>query len=97
VFISKNFGHILPEYIDHPYMHLTKLKSNFLPAHLINENENTGDGMIRIMQELHNTFVPHTVPNDIMPTVVERIDFAGDVLTCERAFSAQMSMKKWNL
>lgn len=91
-FVMKGFGRVLPSCIEHPFMHLTKLKTEYHPAHLINENENSGPGMIRITQELHKAFVPRTT-DDEHPSILDSVDFAGDVLTMERGFAAQMSMK----
>ena len=46
--------------------------------------------MIKILTELHDTFVPRTSGNN--PDVLDKIEFAGDVLTNERAFAAQCAM-----
>lgn len=45
-------------------------------------------GMITILQQLHNLAVPH-----VQGETAERIVFGGDVLTNERAFSAQEAMQ----
>lgn len=90
-FVCNNFSRLIPEYIQHPHLDRTKMKLHYHPAHLIDESENSSDGMIKIMQQLHSTFVPRN--NDEHPEVLESVDFAGDVLTNKRAFAAQISMR----
>lgn len=51
-------------------------------------SENTSKGMIEILQQIQNLDVPHINGN-----VTQKVDFGGDVLTNERAFSAQMVMQ----
>jgi hypothetical protein len=80
----------IPQFISHPYIDLTQKKSKFHVTHLIDANENKGEGMIRILTELHDAYVPRE--NKDHPNVLDRVDFAGDVLTAERAFSAQCAM-----
>nr|XP_034321927.1 uncharacterized protein LOC117688213 [Crassostrea gigas]XP_034321928.1 uncharacterized protein LOC117688213 [Crassostrea gigas] len=77
-----------PTYISHPYMEKTKEKSIFLNCDLIEASENSSQGMITILQRIHHLAVPH-VDNE----TPERIVFGGDVLTNERAFSAQEAMQ----
>ena len=89
-FLSRLFNDIFPQFIEHPYMDTTKLTSEIRVAHLHEANENTSDGMISILQVLHDTFVLRD--NQSHPNVLEKTEFAGDVLTTERAFNAQMSM-----
>uniref|UniRef100_A0A8W8JSA0 Uncharacterized protein n=1 Tax=Magallana gigas TaxID=29159 RepID=A0A8W8JSA0_MAGGI len=54
----------------------------------IEASENSSQGMITILQRIHHLAVPH-VDNE----TPERIVFGGDVLTNERAFSAQEAMQ----
>lgn len=79
-----------PQYIDHDYMHLTKQKSDVLNCELIEESENSSTGMIKILQHIHEIVVPHI---DNKEKLADRVVFGGDVLTNERAFSAQAAMQ----
>ncbi|KAK3107443.1 hypothetical protein FSP39_014714 [Pinctada imbricata] len=53
-------------------------------------SENSASGMISIMERVHDLAVPHTRQDN---KVIERIVFGGDVLTNERAFTAQQNMQ----
>lgn len=46
--------------------------------------------MISILQHIHENYIPHT--DDNPPSVIRKIVFGGDVLTNERAYSAQLAM-----
>jgi hypothetical protein len=46
--------------------------------------------MISILEHIHNKFIPRTDDDD--PVVIKRKVFGGDVLTNERAYSAQLAM-----
>lgn len=46
--------------------------------------------MISILQHIHENYIAHT--EDDPPTVIEKKVFGGDVLTNERAYSAQLAM-----
>lgn len=76
-----------PTYISHPYMERTKEKSVFLNCDLIEASENS-QGMITILQRIHHLTVPH-IDSETPETIV----FDGDVLTNDRAFSAQEAMQ----
>ncbi len=80
----------LPEYIPHPFVQQTSQRTTFVNVELIDESENSSDGMIRIMKRLME-FVPHT--HVVHPSVRTKITLEGDVLTCERAFAAQKAMQ----
>ena len=80
----------IPEYIDHPYIKEASKKSTFLNCELLDANENTSEGIINIMKHIHDKYVPSTKTDK--PHIVEKIDFAGDVLTNERAVGAQNAM-----
>jgi hypothetical protein len=77
---------VVPKYIDHPFMAEMSQKSKLLSCDLLDESENSSEGMIRINNFLHEQYIP----KDIHGEVIDRIVFGGDVLTNERAFSAQM-------
>ena len=74
------------------YMDQMKKKSVFLNCDLIDACENSSEGMIKILQIIHELAVPH-VRNNPNKDVLWKVDFVGDVLTNERAFSAQEAMQ----
>lgn len=78
-----------PDYIPHRFMHLTKKKSLFMNSDLIDASENSSQGMITIMQKVHELAVPCSSTGKVL----EKVVFGGDVLTNERAFSAQEAMQ----
>ncbi|KAH3697510.1 hypothetical protein DPMN_085012 [Dreissena polymorpha] len=77
-----------PSYIDHPYTHITSKKSIVLNCDLIDASENSSQGMIKILQNVHDLAVPHS-----SDTILQKVVFGGDVLTNERAFAAQEAMQ----
>lgn len=87
----KPFESVIPPYVTHKFIELTKAKSLFLNCELIEASENSASGMISIMQRIHELSVPHARLTD--KKVYERVVFGGDVLTNERAFSAQQNMQ----
>ena len=87
----KPFESVIPQYVTHKFIELTKAKSLFLNCELIEASENSASGMISIMQRIHELSVPHARLTD--KKVYERVVFGGDVLTNERAFSAQQNMQ----
>lgn len=83
---------VVPPYIAHKFIELTKTKSVFLNCELIEASENSASGMISIMQRIHELSVPHARQTD--KRVIERVVFGGDVLTNERAkITAQQNMQ----
>lgn len=46
--------------------------------------------MVSILEHIHENYIAHT--EDDPPTVIEKQVFGGDVLTNERAYSAQLAM-----
>lgn len=83
----KPLKRLLPKYIWHPHLEKTSQKSVFINCDLIDESENSSDGMIRIMQRVHSLAVPYAEEN------IEKVVLGGDVLTNERAMSAQQAMR----
>lgn len=77
----------VPDNITHRHMDETSRKSDFCIVDLIDASENKSEGMIRIMKELHELFVSQSNKQ-----VLQRTEFAGDVLTNERAFASQCAM-----
>jgi hypothetical protein len=84
----EEFEEFYPEFIPHEYIELTKKKSIVYNCDLIEASENSSQGMINILQKIHEIAVPHTDNS-----VARRVVFGGDVLTNERAFSAQEAMQ----
>ena len=85
----------LPSYIVHEFIEKTKKKSTFLNCDLVDESENSSQGMIAILQKVNKLVFP-TIEQDKTQSVASKIVFGGDVLTNERAFSAQEAMQNGN-
>ncbi|XP_048763890.2 uncharacterized protein LOC125671936 isoform X1 [Ostrea edulis] len=81
-----------PKYIEHMYMDQMRKKSVFLNCDLVDASENSSQGMIEILQRVHQLAVPHVRENP-EKNVLEKVVFGGDALTNERAFSAQEAMQ----
>ena len=79
------------QYIPHEFIEKTRQKSVCLNCELIEESENSASGMITILERVHQLAVPHVRQDD--KKVIERVVFGGDVLTNERAFTAQQNMQ----
>jgi hypothetical protein len=77
-----------PEHILHPFTELTQEKSVILNCDLIDSSENSSEGMITILKKVHELAVPFAHDK-----ILQRVVFGGDVLTNERAFSAQQAMQ----
>lgn len=82
----KPFKKSVPNFIDHRYVKELSQKSQFCVLDLLNKSENKMEEMISILQHIHENYIPHT--DDNPPSVIRKIIF-GDVLTNERAYSAQ--------
>jgi hypothetical protein len=77
-------------HIPHPYIAETSQKSNYAILGLMDKSENKSDDMISILQDLHTNYIPHT--RGSQPHIIKKVVFGGDVLTNERAYSAQLAM-----
>lgn len=86
----KPFATSVPKFIDHPYVTELSKKSEYMIVDLLDKSENKTDEMISILEHVHEHYIAHT--EDDPPLVVERKVFGGDVLTNERAYSAQLAM-----
>ena len=84
----RKYGSAVPEFISHPHVQETSEKSSVTNCYLIDESENSSDGMIKILKRIDADFVP-----SYNGATCERVVFGGDVLTNERAFSAQQAMQ----
>lgn len=86
----KCFSDVVESNISHPYIENTKKPSKYHVVTLSDDNENTSEGMINVMKKIHSVFVPRDKDTNC---ILDSVDFAGDdVLTNERALSAQESM-----
>lgn len=85
--LVKNFTALT--YIPHEFIEIAKQKTVFFNADLIDASENSTEGMIHILQKMHNLVVPHCVVDS--KEICEPVVFGGDVLTNERAFGAQLA------
>ena len=56
----------------------------------MDKNENLHDDMISILEHIHQKYIAHTSGENA--EVTERKVFGGDVLTNERAYTAQLAM-----
>lgn len=65
-------------------MHMEQMiqKTLFLNCDLIDVSENSSQGMIEILQKVHNIAVAH-LRNEKQKDVLEKVVFGGDVLTNE--------------
>jgi hypothetical protein len=84
------FRDSIPDYISHPYLEEMSKRSEFVILDLLDKSENKSDDMIDIVQWIHENFIPHTPTKP--PEVIEKVVLGGDVLTNERAYSAQKNM-----
>lgn len=57
----KHFEKVLPKYIPHEFIEIAKQKTVFFNADLIDASENSTEGMIHILQKIHNLVLPHCV------------------------------------
>lgn len=80
----------VPKYLDHPHIEETSKKTNYFIVDLLDKSENKSEEMISILEHIHENYIAHT--EDDPPTIIEKRVFGGDVLTNERAYSAQMAM-----
>lgn len=86
----KKFRSCIPDCIEHKYMNELSKESEFRVMDLLDKSENKSEDMISILQSVHKYCVAHS--DEVPPTVIERVVFGGDVLTNERAYSAQLAM-----
>ncbi|XP_065925165.1 uncharacterized protein [Magallana gigas] len=87
----KSFAHCVPKHIDHPFMEETSKKSTHFILDLLDKNENLHDDIISILEHIHQKYIAHTLGEKA--EVLERKVFGGDVLTNERAYTAQLAMQ----
>ena len=83
----KDLSPAVPGHIDHPYMEESKQRSTILNTDLIESGEGSAQGIIEIVQRIHDSHVPHTRGKE--QKILERVVLGGDVFTNECAFNAQ--------
>ncbi|XP_062577634.1 uncharacterized protein LOC134239465 [Saccostrea cucullata] len=86
----KPFTECVPKYIAHPFIEQTSKRSTYFILDLMDKNENLHDDMISILEHIHQKYIAHTSGENA--EVIERKVFGGDVLTNERAYTAQLAM-----
>lgn len=86
----KPFNECIPECIQHKYMTELSQKSEYRVLNLLDKSENKSEDMISILQDIHDKCVART--DDTSPDVIGKLVFGGDVLTNERAYTAQLAM-----
>ena len=86
----KKYSACIPKFIFHPHIDDSALRSDFAILNLLDKSENKSEDMISILEFIHENYIPHTDDDD--PLVIKRKVFGGDVLTNERAYSAQQAM-----
>lgn len=86
----KPYVESVPKCIVHPHIKETSQKSHHTILHLLDKSENKSDDMITILESIHQEYIAHT--EEQAPEVIKKKIFGGDVLTNERAYSAQLAM-----
>jgi len=86
----KKYEKCLPKFIFHPHIDECSKKSDFAILDLLDKSENKSEDMISILEHIHSHYIPKT--DDENPEVIKKKVFGGDVLTNERAYSAQLAM-----
>lgn len=86
----KKLQKCLPSHIKHPYLDESSKKSKYLILDLLDKSENKSEDMISILEHVHENYISHTEGEN--PQVIKKKVFGGDVLTNERAYSAQLAM-----
>lgn len=86
----KELQKCVPSYVKHPYLEESSKKSKYLILDLLDKSQNKADDMISILEHVHENYISHTEGEN--PLVIKKKVFGGDVLTNERAYSAQLAM-----
>ncbi len=80
----------IPKHIRHAHLDEVSRKTDFAILDLLDKSENKADEMITIMEHIHEKYISHT--DEEHPKLIQRKVFGGDVLTNERAYTAQLAM-----
>lgn len=86
----KKYKDCVPKFIPNPHLKELAEKSNFVLLDMLDKSENKSEDMITILEHIHAKYIAHTDGEN--PTVIKKKVFGGDVLTNERAYSAQLAM-----
>lgn len=86
----KRYAPYMPDVIHHPHLDEMSRKSDFVVLDLLDKSENKSEDMITILEHIHAKYIAHTQEEN--PKVIKKKVFGGDVLTNERAYSAQLAM-----
>lgn len=84
----KSFAHCVPKHIEHPFMEETSKRSTHVILDLLDKNQNFHDDTISILEHIHQKYITQNLWGK-----TERRVFGGDVLTNERAYTAQLDMQ----
>jgi hypothetical protein len=90
----KKYRECIPTHIPHPHLKELSEKSNFALLDMLDKNENKSEDMITILEHIHSNYIAHT--DEDIPSVIQKKVFGGDVLTNERAYTAQLAMLNGN-
>lgn len=86
----KKYKDCVPKFIQNPHLKELAEKSNFVLLDMLDKSENKSEDMITILEHIHANYIAHTDGEN--PAVIKKKVFGGDVLTNERAYSAQLAM-----
>ena len=86
----KKYKDSVPKFISHPHLNELANKSNFALLDVLDKSENKSEDMITILEHIHTKYIAHTEVDNA--NVIKKKVFGGDVLTNERAYSAQLAM-----
>ena len=86
----KELKSCVPSYIKHAYLEESSKKSKYVVLDLLDKSENKSEDMISILEHVHENYISHTEGENLQ--VIKKKVFGGDVLTNERAYSAQLAM-----
>lgn len=90
----KKYKNCLPKFIPHPHLYDMSEKSEFAILDMLDKSENKAEDMITILEHIHANYIAKT--DEENPSVIQKKVFGGDVLTNERAYSAQLAMLNGN-
>lgn len=86
----KKYKDCVPKFIPNPHLKELAESSNLVLLDMLDKSENKSEDMISILVHIHANCIAHTDGEN--PAVMKKKVFGGDVLTNERAYSAQLAM-----
>ena len=84
----KKYEDCVPKHLPHPHTEESSKVSDYAILDLLDKSENKSEDMISILETIHERFIPQT---DNLSVIKNKV-FGGDVLTNERAYTAQLAM-----